>query len=83
MQDPECLLKHCVGHFKKLAELRLGDTQDGAEQKEKIRILDLQSYMNEEFLLDVPFTTKEVSAAVSKLKKKKAPGPDGLLAEHG
>ena len=24
----------------------------------------------------------EVSRAVSKLKKKKAPGPDGLLAEH-
>ena len=24
----------------------------------------------------------EVSRAVSKLKKKKAPGPDGLLAKH-
>ena len=38
--------------------------------------------MNEEFLLDVPFNTEEVSRAVSKLKEKKAPGPDGLLAEH-
>ena len=34
-------------------------------------------------LLDVSFTAEEESRAVSKLKKKKkAPGPDGLLVEH-
>ena len=44
-------------------------------------MLESQSCMNEEYLLDVPFTAEEVSTAVSKLKKK-APGPDGLLAEH-
>ena len=33
-------------------------------------------------LLDVSFTAEEVSRAVSKLKKQKEPGPDGLLAEH-
>ena len=46
-----------------------------------MKILESQSFMNEEYLLDVPFTAEEVSRAVSKLKKK-APGPDGLLAEH-
>ena len=40
------------------------------------------SYGNEEHLLDVPFTSKEVFMAVSKLKKKKSPGSDSLLAEH-
>ena len=34
------------------------------------------SYGNEEFHLDVPFTANEVTKAVKK------PGPDGLLAEH-
>ena len=37
-------------------------------------MLESQSHMNEEYLLDVPFTAEEVSTAVSKLKKKKAPG---------
>ena len=52
-------------------------------RKEKIRELDLQTHVNEEFLLDVPFTIEEVSGVVSKLrKKKKATGPDGMLGEH-
>ena len=44
--------------------------------------MESQSHMNEEYMLDVPFTDEEVSRAVSKLKKKKAPGPDGLLKEQ-
>ena len=46
------------------------------------RRLKVQSCMNEEFLLDVPFTAEEVSKAVNRLKRRKAPGPDGLMAEH-
>ena len=42
----------------------------------------MQSHLNEDFLLDVPFTAKEVSGAVSRLKGKKAPGPDGVMAKH-
>ena len=46
-------------------------------------MLELQFHMNEEYLLDVLFTAEEMFRAVSKLKKKKkAPDPDGLLAEH-
>ena len=33
-------------------------------------------------LLDVLFSAEEVSAAVAKLKNRKAAGPDGLMAEH-
>ena len=47
-----------------------------------MRELELQFHKNEEYLLDLPFTAEEVSRALSKLKKKKAPGPDDLLAEH-
>ena len=82
VQDPDSLLQIWAEHFEKLAESRLGDTFDGANRREKVRMLESQSLMNEEYLLDVPFTAEEVSRAVSRLKKKKAPGPDGLLAEH-
>ena len=37
---------------------------------------------NDDMLLDVPFSAEEVAAAVSKLKCRKAAGPDGLMAEH-
>ena len=47
-----------------------------------MKLLESRSHMNEEYLLDAPYTADEASRAVSKLKKKKAPGPDGLLAEH-
>ena len=40
------------------------------------------SMENEEFILDVPFSTEEVESAVKRLKKRKAPGHDNLLAEH-
>ena len=42
----------------------------------------MQSNMNEEFLLVVPFSTEEVSRAVIRLKKRKSLRPDGLVAEH-
>ena len=41
-----------------------------------------QSLKNEEYLIDVPFTLGVVEKAVKRLKKRKDPGPDGLMAEH-
>ena len=57
-------------------------TTDACQWKRKVESLESQSHSNEEFLLDVPFTAEEVSGAVSRLKGKKAPGPDGVMAEH-
>ena len=59
---------------------RLGATTDACQWKRKVESLESQSHSNEEFLLDVPFTAEEVSGAVARLKGKKAPGPDGLMA---
>ena len=50
--------------------------------EEKIRAMVEDSYGNEEFLYDVPFTADKVTNAVRRLNKRKAPGPDGLLVEH-
>ncbi len=82
VQDPEVLLKVWAEYFQKLGESRLGDTPDACERKTKVESLEMQSYGNEEFLLDDPFSAEEVAGAVCRLKVKKAPGPDGLMAEH-
>ena len=82
VREPDTLLKIWADHFQRLTKSRLGDTTKGLEQQEKIRGLESQSHANDELLLDVPFTTDEVSRAVAMLKKRKAPGPDGLMAEH-
>ena len=42
----------------------------------------MRSFSNEEFILDVPFTLREVAGTVKKLKCGKACGPDGIFAEH-
>ena len=55
-------------------------TQD--DQHSLTELLTLQSLKNEEFLLDTSFTVEEVQFAVNRLKRNKAPGPDGLTAEH-
>ena len=70
VQDPE-----------KLGKSRVGATTDACHWKRKVESLESQSHSNEEFLLDVPFTAEEVSGAVTRLKGKKAPRPDGLMAE--
>ena len=82
VQDPEVLLKVWAEHFHKLGESRLGATPDACQGERKTESLESQSHSNEEFLLDVPFAAEEVSGAVTRLKGRKAPGPDGLMAEH-
>ena len=32
--------------------------------------------------MDIPFTAEEVEHALSRLKRRKAAGPEGLMAEH-
>ena len=76
VRDPETLLNVWVSHFQKLAaESRLDESDRGKDLQEKMKGLENQSYQNEEFLLDVPFTADEVTRALARLKKRKAPGP--------
>ena len=55
---------------------------DLQELHQQMDSLVLSSMSNEDHLLDVPFSSEEVEAVLKKLKKRKSPGLDGLLAEH-
>ena len=46
------------------------------------RIYLLNSFYMRGLILDVFFTAEEVKTVVMHLKKRKSPGPDGLVAEH-
>ena len=80
-QDPERLLQIWTKPFQKLSESRLGHTSDLGKQ-ERVESLEMQSYINEEFLLEDLFSVDEISGAVTRLKVRKVPGPDRLMAEH-
>ena len=80
--SPEVLLQVWVEHFQKLMKSRVESVPDLSELKQKVETMKTLSHENEEFLLDVPFTAEEVARAVARLKGRKAPGPDGLMAEH-
>ena len=76
-QDPEALLQ-----VQKLMKSRVESTPGLCELKQKVEGMETLSHENEEFQLDVPFTAEEVARAIARLKGRKAPGPDGLMAEY-
>ena len=82
MQDPEVLLQVWVEHFQKVMKSRVESVPDLSELKQKVEAMETLFHENEEFLLDVPFIAEKVARAVARLKGRKAPGPDGLMAEH-
>jgi len=82
VSDPEVLIGEWVEHFRELAKSRRDGTSGLEELQQKVDGLALESLGNEDMLLDVPFSAEEVAAAVGRLKRGKAAGPDGLMAEH-
>ena len=69
-------------HFGRLSLSKVGNEPQLQELECRVAELLSESYRNEEILLDTPFCAEEVADAVKMLKAGKAPGPDGLLAEH-
>ena len=80
--DVNVLTKTWTEHFKTLAKSVDDDGNGLRKLKEKIVNLNEKSKRNEDYTLDVEFTDEEVQLALSKLKKRKAARPDGLMAEH-
>ena len=83
VSDSDILQKEWANHFEHVCTSRVNSLKD--LQLLKLRVdekLLAASFSNEEYLLDVPFSAAEVMTAVRRLKRNKAAGPDGLLAEH-
>ena len=82
VSDPEKLLNTWADHFRSLAKSKCDQCLDLQELHQQMDSLALSSMSNEDHFLDVPFSSEEVEAVLKKLKKRKSPGLDGLLAEH-
>ena len=83
VSDEDELREAWAAHFRKLSESRVGGVC-GLQELESTVNDDMarESLSNEKCILDVPFTFDEVSNVVRKLKRGKAGGYDGILAEH-
>ena len=82
ISNKEDLLHIWADHFTELSKSRINDTDGLQHLKDKVQSLYNASLSNEEYLLDMPFTTEELEQVIRKLKMRKACGPDGLLGEH-
>ena len=82
VEDKESLLCAWSRHFENLSKSRRVELPPLQELDLHTKDLYSQSRENEDFILDVPFTTEEVYAALNTLRRGKSPGSDSLLAEH-
>ena len=80
--DKEDLLRIWASYFTELSKSKIDESEDLQLLSNKVESLYEASLANEEHLLDTPFTVEELELTLSKLKMRKASGPDGLCAEH-
>ena len=82
VSDKEEMLKIWVQHFESLAISGMSEPEELRNLVEKMQELTERSKGNEEYILDVLFTAEKVEHALSRLKRRKAAGREGLMAEH-
>ena len=80
--DKEDLLCIWASYVTELPKSKIDECEGLQLLSNKVQSLYEASLANEEHLLDTPFTVDELGQAISKLKMRKAGGPDGLCAEH-
>lgn len=71
VQDPEALLHVWVQHFQKLSKSKEESTPGLCGLRKMVELLETQSHMHEELLLDEPFMVDEVTRAIARLKCRK------------
>ena len=76
------LLQTWAGHFESLSKSCTDSCPGIRVLEDKVSQLAVQSFSTHEGLLDTDFSAEVVATAVARLKAGKAPGPDGLTAEH-
>ena len=82
ISSPQSLMEVWAQNFSNLTMSKVGESPGLQELQQTVDALAMQSLGMEDHLLDASFTAEEVSFAIRKLKRRKAPGPDNLMAEH-
>ena len=82
ISSPQSLMEVWAHHFSNLAKSKVGESLGLQELQQTVDALAMQSLDMEDHLLDAFFTAEEVGFAIRKPKRRKAPGPDNLMAEH-
>ena len=82
IEGTQSLLDAWSQRFEDLAKSRKDELPQLQSLESHVKHLTTLSLGNEDSLLDVPFSTDEVSTTMKKIKRGKAPGPDNLMAEH-
>ena len=82
ISSPQSLMQVWAQYFSNLAKSKVDESPGLQELQQTVDALAMQSLGMEDHLLDASFTAEEVGFAIRKLKRRKAPGPDKLTAEH-
>ena len=80
--DPSIILPHWVDHFSGLCKSQCPTNPHLQTFVDSIQKIELETYSNEELVLDVPFAPEEVSAAIRLLNRGSSAGPDMLSPHH-
>ena len=82
VKDTSLLLDAWSQHYVNLSKSKREELPLLQKLESHINNLDLQSYSNNDSILDVPFTFKRDQECAKKAKKGKSPGQDKIMAEH-
>ena len=80
--DPSVVLPHWADHFSSLTKSQCLTNTNLQKLSDSIHKIELETYSDEEHILDTPFAPEEVSAAVRLLKRGSSAGPDLLSPRH-
>ena len=80
--DPSVVLPHWADHFSSLTKSQCLTNPNLQKFSDSIHKIELETYSDEEHILDTPFAPEEVSTAVRLLKRGSSAGPDLLSPRH-
>ena len=72
----------CACAFSGLSISRCSTNPSLKKFTHSIHKIELETYSDEEFILEVPFSPEEVIAVIKRLKRDSSPGPDLLSPHH-
>ncbi len=79
---PEDVMSAWVSHFETRGSSKVQESPLLQQLQSSIPLLHSRSLNNEDYVLDVPITIEEIEGVITKLKRGKSSGTDGILPEH-